>query len=214
MCGRFYTDFDDAHYREMIAMLYIERERDDEPLPLKSGEVFPADCVAALDAAGPRAMRWGFARFDGKGRVINARSETALEKNMFRLPMCSDHANTTAGRCLIPASGYFEWETREKQKIKYKLRPAREGLFTFAGLYRSEAGERTPVFVILTAPASGGISFIHDRMPLILPPEQREAWLNDPQCAARLLNSGTQEIVFEPAGEQGRKSTARHADKS
>lgn len=90
-------------------------------------------------------------------------------------------------------------ETREKQKIKYQLRPAREGLFTFAGLYRSEAGSDTPVFVILTAPAVEGISFIHDRMPLILAPEQREAWLNQPDAAARLLEEGTQEIVYEPA---------------
>ncbi len=199
MCGRFYTDFDDAQYREMLAMMYIKRERGEDPLLLKNGEVFPTDLVAALDTAGPRAMRWGFARFDGKGKIINARSETALEKNMFRLPMCSDHSETRIGRCLIPASGYFEWETREKKKIKYQLRPAREGLFTFAGLYRSEAGEKTPVFVILTAPASGVISFIHDRMPLILAPEQREAWLNDAQSAQTLLAEGMQEIVYEPA---------------
>ena len=202
MCGRFYTDFDDAQYREMLAMLYLKSERDAGLLMLKNGEVFPTDHVAALDAAGPRAMRWGFARFDGKGKVINARSETALEKSMFRAPMFTAEdakTQTQTGRCLIPASAYFEWETREKQKIKYKLRPAKEGLFTFAGLYRSEAGADTPVFVILTAPASAGISFIHDRMPLILPPDQGKAWLNDPTEAARLLDEGTRDIVYEPA---------------
>jgi putative SOS response-associated peptidase YedK len=118
---------------------------------------------------------------------------------MFRAPMMTDAGLPQSGRCLIPASGYFEWETRDKQKIKYKLRPAREGLFTFAGLYRSEAGQSTPVFVILTAPAAGGISFIHDRMPLILTPEQRESWLKDPTGAAKLLEEGVQEIVYEPA---------------
>lgn len=199
MCGRFYTDFDDEQYREMLALLYLKSERDAGLLMLKNGEVFPTDTVAALDAAGPRAMRWGFARFDGKGKVINARSETALEKNMFRAPMMTNPGLPQTGRCLIPASGYFEWETREKQKIKYKLRPAKEGLFTFAGLYRSEVGQDTPVFVILTAPASGGISFIHDRMPLILTPEQREAWLNDPTSAGKLLEEGVQDIVYEPA---------------
>lgn len=199
MCGRFYTDFDDEQYREMLALLYLKSERDAGLLMLKSGEVFPTDTVAALDAAGPRAMRWGFARFDGKGKVINARSETALEKNMFRAPMMTNPGLPQTGRCLIPASGYFEWETREKQKIKYKLRPAKEGLFTFAGLYRSEVGQDTPVFVILTAPASGGISFIHDRMPLILTPEQRETWLNDPTSAGKLLEEGVQDIVYEPA---------------
>lgn len=201
MCGRFYTDFDDAQYREMLAMLYI-RGQIEEGLLLKNGEVFPTDLVAALDAQGPRAMQWGFARFDGKGKIINARSETALEKNMFRAPMTAQQSETivtAAGRCLIPATGYFEWETRDKKKIKYKLRPAREGMFTFAGLYRSEAGAKTPVFVILTAPAAEGISFIHERMPLILPPEDREAWLKDQTTAARLLEAGTREIVYEPA---------------
>ena len=199
MCGRFYTDFDDAQYREMLAMLYLRSEREAGLLMLKNGEVFPTDQVAALDATGPRAMRWGFARFDGKGKVINARSESVLEKTMFRAPMLTLAQTAQSGRCLIPASAYFEWETREKQKIKYKLRPAREGLFTFAGLYRSEAGADTPVFVILTTPASEGISFIHERMPLILAPEQREAWLNDESRAASLLEQGTQEIVYEPA---------------
>jgi putative SOS response-associated peptidase YedK len=199
MCGRFYTDFDDEQYREMLALLYLKSEREAGLLMLKNGEVFPTDTVAALDANGPRAMRWGFARFDGKGKVINARSETALEKSMFRSPMMTDAGLSQSGRCLIPASGYFEWETRDKQKIKYKLRPAKEGLFTFAGLYRSEAGQDTPMFVILTAPASGGISFIHDRMPLILTPEQREGWLHDPNKAASLLEQGVQDIVYEPA---------------
>lgn len=198
MCGRFYTDFDDQQYREMLAMLYLKSERDAGLLMLKNGEVFPTDSVLALDANGPREMRWGFARYDGKGTIINARSETALEKSMFRAPMLSDVAQPS-GRCLIPANGYFEWETREKQKIKYKLRPAKEGLFTFAGLYRSETVSNTPVFVILTAPAAEGISFIHERMPLILSPEQRESWLGDQVSAARLLEEGTKQIVYEPA---------------
>ena len=204
MCGRFYTDFDDAQYREMLAMLYIRSQQDAGLLMLKNGEVFPTDHVPVLDAEGPRAMQWGFARFDGKGKIINARSETALEKSMFRAPMLASTATPAdnapiSGRCLVPATGYFEWETREKQKIKYKLRPAKEGMFTFAGLYRSEAGAKTPVFVILTAPAAAGISFIHDRMPLILPPEQRADWLNDASAAAQLLAEGTREIVYEPA---------------
>ena len=198
MCGRFYTDFDDTQYREMLALLYSKSQQEAGLLPLKNGEVFPSESVAALDAGGPRVMQWGFARFDGKGKIINARSETALEKSMFRAPMLAGEQAQT-GRCLIPATGYFEWETREKQKIKYKLRPAQEGMFTFAGLYRSEMGAKTPVFVILTAPAAEGISFIHDRMPLILPPDQRQDWLNDADAAARLLEEGTREIVYEPA---------------
>ncbi|MEA4870278.1 MAG: SOS response-associated peptidase [Christensenella sp.] len=200
MCGRFYTDFDDEEYREMLALLYLQSQQEAELSMLKNGEVFPTEFVPVLDALGPRVMQWGFARFDGKGRIINARSETALEKSIFRAPMLAG-GQAHSGRCLIPAAGYFEWETREKQKIKYKLRPATKGMFTFAGLYRSEMGAQTPVFVILTAPAAEGISFIHDRMPLILPPEQREDWLNDAAAAERLLEKGAREFAYEPVAQ-------------
>ena len=54
MCGRFYTDFDDAQYREMLAMLYLKSEKDAGLLMLKNGEVFPTDQVAALDLTGAR----------------------------------------------------------------------------------------------------------------------------------------------------------------
>ncbi|HWQ07376.1 MAG TPA: SOS response-associated peptidase [Feifaniaceae bacterium] len=193
MCGRFYTDDDDAQYRAVLALLY-QRNPDDTALLLrKSGEIFPTDKVPVLDASGPRLMEWGFSRFDGKGRVINARSETVLEKSMFRTPMAN-------GRCLIPAASYFEWEKRGSEKIKYKLRPKGEGMFTFAGLYRAESGSQLPLFVILTAPAVDGISFIHDRMPLMLPPSAQEDWLNHTDHAANLLEHGNTEIEYEICG--------------
>lgn len=206
MCGRFYTDDDDAQYRAVLALLYQRNPEEAALLLRKTGEIFPTDHVPVLLQQGPRIMQWGFSRFDGKGRVINARSETALEKPMFRAPLLADPASqisaepARSGRCLIPAASYFEWETREGKKTKYRLRPERAGLFTFAGVYRSEAGAQTPVFVILTAPAAEGISFIHDRMPVILPEEQRGDWLNSGEQAARLLKEGTQRIAYEACG--------------
>lgn len=200
MCGRFYIDLEDELYRRFLERM---QQRDNQELPpFLGGEIFPTDFVPVLDETGLRAMQWGFARFDGKGKVINARSESALEKTMFRTSMLSSASGkdgALSGRCLIPATGYFEWETRDKKKIKYKLRPASEGMFTFAGLYRSEAGAKTPVFVILTAPTAEGILFIHDRMPLILPPEQRAEWLSDASAAAKLLKEGERDIEYEPA---------------
>ena len=205
MCGRFYTDDDEAQYRAILALLYQRNPEEAALLLRKTGEIYPTDHVPVLLKHGPELMQWGFSRFDGKGRMINARSETALEKPMFRAPLLSVEGSRGAevpaasGRCLIPAASYFEWETREGKKVKYRLRPEREGLFTFAGIYRTEAGAKTPVFVILTAPAANGISFIHERMPVILPQERREEWLTSGEQAARLLGQGTQEIVFEPA---------------
>lgn len=206
MCGRFYTEDDDAQYRAVLALLYQRNPEEAALLLRKTGEIFPTDHVPVLLSQGPQIMQWGFSRFDGKGRVINARSETALEKPMFRAPLLADAApprvgeNVRLGRCLIPAANYFEWETREGKKKKYRLRPEREGLFTFAGVYRSEAGAQTPVFVIFTAPAPEGISFIHDRMPVILPEERREDWLNSGEDATRLLKEGTQRIAYEACG--------------
>lgn len=177
MCGRFRVDEQDEQYREFLARLY-ELDHDDSPRPsLAAGEVFPTDAALALTAAGPRRMGWGFTRYDGKGRVINARGETLLEKPMFYAPM-------RAGRCLIPASGYFEWEHDGAKKHKYLLRPEDGGLFYFAGLWRAEPGAALPLFVIVTAPAADGIRFIHERMPAILPKGARDAWLAEANPAA------------------------------
>lgn len=193
MCGRFYTDDDDAQYRQVIALLYQRNPGDTALLLRKSGEIYPTDKVPVLDADGPRLMEWGFSRFDGKGRVINARSETVLEKSMFRGPMQS-------GRCLVPASAYFEWETKEGKKLKYSLRPRGEGMFYFAGLWRAEKGSNLPLFVLLTAPAANGISFIHERMPLMLGEPAKAQWLGDAQSAARLLGEGLRDVEYERCG--------------
>lgn len=193
MCGRFYTDDDDAQYRQILALLYQRDPNDATLLMRKSGEIFPSDTVPVLEACGPRMMEWGFSRYDGKGRVINARSETALERGMFREAMRS-------GRCLIPAKAYFEWEKRGSAKIKYELHPQSGGLFCFAGLCRAEAGKSVPLFVILTAPAAEGISFIHDRMPVILPPEAQEDWLGGGESAAGLVSEARGDMVYERCG--------------
>ena len=205
MCGRFYIDDEDALYRGFLERMH-RMDTDDTILAMrKTGEIFPTDNVPVLDAGGPRMMEWGFTRYDGKGRVINARSETAAEKAMFCEPMRS-------GRCLIPATSYFEWEKRGARTTKYKLRPEKDGMFYFAGLYRAEAGKRVPLFVILTAPAAEGISFIHDRMPVMLPDGAGEDWLRDEKRAAGLLGGGYRDILFEPCadGGQNRKEKDRY----
>jgi len=164
MCGRYYVDDEEPALRDIV-----EKLRDAH---VKTGEVFPTDVAAVMAANGGfAAMRWGFPRFDGKGVIINARGETAAEKPMFRRPMLE-------GRCLIPASWYFEWEKRGREKIKYALAAPEERALWMAGLSRFDVktGERT--FVILTRPAWEGIAFIHDRMPVILPARLHDEWLH------------------------------------
>ena len=170
MCGRYWIEpADDAALLRIID----EMQRVDPELEVKTeGEIFPGDGVPALclSRAGnvrPFGMAWGYSMPDGR-RMINARSETAAEKPLFRESML-------ARRCLLPLSAYFEWEHRGRQRVKYRIAPKADGLHFLAGLYRFE-GSR-PVCVVLTAEAAPEIAFIHDRMPVILPEGKRDAWL-------------------------------------
>lgn len=171
MCGRYYIEIDDREMKDIISQV-------EKNVAMKTGEVFPTDHAPVIPPTGvTRVMRWGFPRFDGKGQVINARSETAGDKPMFRACM-------RQSRCLIPASFYFEWEHAGTQKTKYALALPERRVLMMAGLYRTEADGQES-FVILTRPAWNGISFIHDRMPVILPVSAQDEWLNghDPKAA-------------------------------
>ena len=119
-------------------------------------------------------MVWGFPAPEGKGLVINARCETVLEKKLF-----SESVRTR--RCLIPASGFYEWSQR---KDPYFFAPQSVGpqsgqekgrLLLMAGFYRSWEG--TERFVILTTRANASVCGVHPRMPLILEPEDARLWL-------------------------------------
>lgn len=185
MCGRFYVEKDDPE----IMRIVFSASNDAEP---KTGEVYPSDTVAVISPSGePTTMRWGFSRYDGKGEIINARSETAAEKNMFRRALMEE-------RCLVPASWYFEWEKRGGKKIKYALEARDSAVTWLAGLARTDAitGERS--FVILTRPVWGGIAFIHDRMPVILPRELHDEWLNGHE-PEQTMDHSIQEVDYRLA---------------
>ena len=127
-------------------------------------------------------MRWGFA-LNG-ALIINARSETAANKPLF----CESMARR---RCLVPASHYFEWEKRDGGRMKYAIGAGR--MIYMAGLYRQEDG--VAAFVILTRPPAEPIAFIHNRMPVILPPACHEAWLQGEDAPAALAGA-TLNVTF------------------
>ena len=84
MCGRYYIDSDEPAMGTMLSALSPEA-------PIHGGEVFPSNMAPVITRHGElTTMLWGFPRFDGKGLIINARSETAAEKPMFRTPMERD----------------------------------------------------------------------------------------------------------------------------
>lgn len=118
-------------------------------------------------------MRWGFTRFEGDrpaGEVINARSETATDVPMFRRAMGER-------RCLVPASGFYEWEKRgDGCKQPWYLTDGHAPLFFMGGLW-----EDTPdgaVFVVLTCPTPAGFDPpVHYRMPAVITADHAAGWL-------------------------------------
>lgn len=183
MCGRYYIDEFDPLLRGFIG----EARRKG---PVKVGEVFPGDTAAVVANSrrlepGVFPMRWGFDK-PGGGLVINARSESASSKPMFR-------DSVRLRRCLIPASWYFEWERGPGGKTKYALRPERGGVVYLGGLYTLDR-LGAPRFTILTREASRGIAFIHDRMPVLVPPEKRGDWLSQQLTLDDLLASAETDV--------------------
>jgi putative SOS response-associated peptidase YedK len=134
-------------------------------------------------------MRWGlvpgWAETSADGaRMINARSETVSEKPAYRDAF-------ERRRCLIPADGFYEW--RNAGGIKIPMRVTTDAPFAFAGLWeRWQRGDAAPLYTctILTTSPAASIAHIHDRMPVMLRPEQFDLWLaddTDPQTLQSLL---------------------------
>lgn len=192
MCGRYYIAEEDsaAELQEIIEQL---NRRD---IAVKTGEIFPTNTVPVLannrrQEVQPFAMKWGYSMGDGRRPVINARSETAADKPLFKDGMAQR-------RCLIPASNYFEWAKQDGQRVKYAIRQRSSHMIYMAGLYRIEHGTE-PVFTILTREPAQNIAFIHDRMPVILPEDATCDWLNLRYKADEVLKAAVLDVEFAPA---------------
>lgn len=195
MCGRYFIAEEHSE-AEMQRIINEVNRRNSESGIKTSGEVFPTDKVPVVavgksDRIGAFAMEWGYTAHDGR-RIINARSETAAEKSMFADGM-------KARRCLVPASNYFEWEKKGKERTKHAVR-GKGGMIWMAGIYRFE--DKKPVFTILTREPAGNISFIHDRMPVLLEGKMREMWLDRNVDAGYVLERACLDVDFEPISGQ------------
>ena len=197
VCGRYYIAEDDLS--DELSRMIDELNRKKTPEGLKtSGEIFPSDIVPVLansrkQDVQPFAMRWGYAFPNGRP-IINARSETAAQKPMFKDGM-------RQRRCVIPASHYFEWERRGAARTKYAIRPAHADTMYLAGIYHLENhdGVIVPAFTILTQDAAPGIAFIHPRMPVLLPPDTTADWLNPGYNAEEVVAAALTEMEYRSA---------------
>lgn len=192
MCGRYYIEIEDKELQDIFRAVEKNLQvRESENM--QTGEIYPTNIVPAVASAGILPMQWGFPRYDGKGVVINARTETVNEKPMFAAPFRSF-------RCLLPASYYFEWRNEDGKKIKHRMYQPGSGVIFLAGVARDNANDELPKFVILTRPAAPGIAYVHDRMPLILPRHLHEIWLRgDANEAASAIVHAETDIDAIPA---------------
>ena len=197
MCGRYWID--DGRESVELGGIIDQVNRRPAAEPVKTcGEIFPTDVVPVVASSRRRvpeafAMAWGYALPDGK-RIINARSETAGERSLFVDGM-------RQRRCAVPATRYFEWERTGGRRTKYAIWPERGGVFYFAGLYRIVSGQ--PEFVILTRPPADPIAFIHDRMPVILPPDRVADWVNPERGPGNILDRAVLAVTCEKTQADG-----------
>ena len=124
-------------------------------------------------------VRWGLIPSWSKdassaARMINARSETAATLAAFRDAMKSR-------RCIVPAEGFYEWQRTGKNKQPFCFEVRNGELFAFAGLWerwQDPAGNWVKTFTILTTTANAVTAAVHDRMPVILHPDNYDLWLD------------------------------------
>jgi len=156
--------------------------------------IAPASDIAGV-VANPRSVgrlvrmfRWGLVPPWSSGpevgaKMINARSETVLEKPSFKEAFLGR-------RCLIPVDGFYEWQKREDGKQPFLFRRKDHSVFALAGLWeqwKDEEGRELETCTILTTAANATMRPIHQRMPVVLPESDWKAWLDLPADQAKQL---------------------------
>lgn len=183
MCGRYvlYSDKEQAEIREIIEE--VNRKHN---LAVKKGDIYPSN-MAPIYAPTPdqngkslEVMKWGYEVSFRKGLLINARSETILEKKTFKKDFLER-------RCIVPAIGFYEWD---KEKNKYIFQAEDDEALYIGGVFRQHENEYE--YVILTKAPIEPVAAIHDRMPVIVPHSKAEEWLYDANAAMEMV---TQDYV-------------------
>jgi putative SOS response-associated peptidase YedK len=180
MCGRFTFQPTEAFYRRFNITNRLDGL-------VARYNIAPGQMVPVVTAHSPnrvRLMRWGLVPHWAKDektayKMINARVETLTQRPAFRSLLA-------AHRCLVPASGFYEWKAESRGKTPFYIHPRSREFFAFAGLYdvwRRPDGEELDTFTIITKDADDFMARLHTRMPVILERALEDAWL-DPQITS------------------------------
>lgn len=180
MCGRFALSAKTSDIEKLIPGL---KKTDNDLMPRYN--IAPSQDIAVILNTEPDELnfiRWGLIPFWAKeksigNKMINARSESITEKPSFK-------NSFRRRRCIIPATGFYEWQNipGEKKKQPYFVKMKSGGGFAFAGLWdewKDPGNGKIRSAAIITTPANELMEPIHNRMPAILPREFIQTWLSD-----------------------------------
>jgi putative SOS response-associated peptidase YedK len=184
MCSRYFLDADG----NIIAYTFRVPVHDRIRRRFNIAPTQEAPVIRATPEREAALLRWGLVPFWAKdlavgNRMINARSEGVESKPAFR-------AAIQQRRCLVPATGFYEWKGDPGRKQPYAITLTDRPMFAFAGLWerwKPAEGEPVETFTIVTTDANEAVASIHDRMPVILPREAEETWLHGTPDEARAL---------------------------
>lgn len=178
MCGRYSFDTG-ADITEINKIMDLVNSKYSS-IKINTGEIFPTNQIPILKLEDNKpvitVMSWGFPRWDNKGVIVNAKSETAKEKKMFS-------SSLIERRCVIPSTGFYEWNHNPSspQKEKYIFQSDISPMLYMAGIYSlyTENNNIKEKFVILTKQSNKYINDIHERMPVILLKNELNDWISD-----------------------------------
>jgi putative SOS response-associated peptidase YedK len=185
MCGRYYLTAAAAEIRRRFRV-------EDVPDLAPRYNIAPAQLCPIVVPEGRerhvRMTRWGLVPpwsrdLSLSAAMINAPAEAIDERPAFRTSFQSQ-------RCLVLASGYYEWDTKGTRRQPYRIAPRGGTLFSFAGLWERwapELGEPVETFAIITTRANKLLSDVHDRMPVIIAPADYQLWLTGSAPTAKRL---------------------------
>lgn len=194
MCGRYLITSTPEAMRQLFAYL----EQPNFPPRYNVAPTQPIPIVRLFEGKRQFALvRWGLIPSwvkDPKtfSLVLQARSDTVLDKPSFKNAM-------KYRRCLIPADGFYEWDEKTTPRRPYVVRPKHGGPVAFAGLWESwmgPNGEELETAAVITTEANKTLYPIHHRMPVVIPPEAFDFWLD-----CRHIDANTAASLLVPAPE-------------
>ena len=175
MCGRYSIS---TSIEELIEFYGISYEGPEFSPYFNAAPGYDLPIILNEDPNLLQLLHWGIKPkwFKAKTGLINIRAETLREKNTFKKLFENK-------RCIIPSTGFYEWQKSSSgKKIPYHIKVKDEKIFSFAGVWDDVKDEKTGEiirsFSIITTETNELLKDIHNRMPVILPKEYEEEWLN------------------------------------